>query len=180
MRIQIKRGEIFVTHDDVLESSISSCVSVCLYHPEYRIGGMTHIFGSRVHHSSGSGKFIRAETEGFYYADNAVPKLMSMMKELFPAINRRSLHAAVIGGFDNEGPIVETLDELGLKVIRAEGINSYTLTTRQDSRYKFKLKDHCINDGWLRKVSFDVKNRKISINRKKHDTGIHDVKIISL
>lgn len=180
MRIQLKTGEIFVTSEDILESSLGSCVSVCLYHPEYSVGGMTHIFGSRINHSSESGKFIKAETEGFYYADNAVPKLMSMMKAVLPAVNIRSLQMAVIGGCNNEGPIIETIDELGLKVIRAESINSYVLTTRHDSRYKFKLKDYCINDGWHRKVSFDVRNRKISINRNKPGSDVHDMKIISL
>jgi chemotaxis receptor (MCP) glutamine deamidase CheD len=180
MSIHIKRGGVYVSKDKILKTSLGSCVSVCLYHPEYLIGGMNHIFGSRRTHGSRSGKFIRTEKEGYFYADNAVPRLLTMLKEAHPSIRNMSLHMAVVGGFNNEGAITETIEELGLKIVRSQTKASYLLRTRHDSRYKFKLKGYCINRRLYRNVNFDIKNRRVIINRTNPQTKTKDSIILSL
>jgi chemotaxis receptor (MCP) glutamine deamidase CheD len=178
MRIHVKRGDVYVGGDDIFNSSLSTCVSVCLYHPQYLVGGMNHIFGSRTHHGSPSCKYIKRE--GYYYADNAIPRLLSMLKDFNPSIRDRSLHMAILGGFNNEGPITETLNELGLKIAGHDDEGSYLLRTRHDSRYKFKLKGYCINNGLYRNVVFDIANRRILVNRRNPGSNINDSRIISL
>lgn len=180
MSIHIKRGGVYVSKSEILRASLGSCVAVCLYHPEYLIGGMNHIFGSRRTHGSKSGKFIRTEKEGYFYADNAVPRLLSMLKEAHPLIKNGSLYMAVVGGFNNEGAIVETIEELGLRIVRSQAGASYMLRTRHDSRYKFKLKGYCINHRLYRSVSFDIKNRRVIINRTDPRTKAKDSRIISM
>ncbi len=39
----------------------------------------------------------------------------------------------VVGGYDNEGPLIETLEELGLKKVKT-GNNKQLLTTRYESK----------------------------------------------
>lgn len=180
MSIHIKRGGVYVSENKILKASLGSCVAVCLYHPEYLIGGMNHIFGSRKTHGSRSGKFIRTEKEGYFYADNAVPRLLSILKEAHPSIRNGSLHMAVVGGFNNEGAIVETIEELGLRVAQSQTNASYLLRTRHDSRYKFTLKGYCINQRLYRSVSFDIKNRRVIINRTDPQTKAKDSRIISM
>jgi len=180
MKIHLKRGNVIVSENEILKASLGSCVSVCLYHPGYSIGGMNHIFGSRLTHGSRSGKYIRTEKEGYFYADNAIPRLLSMLKKFYPSIESSSLHMAVVGGFDNEGAIVETLEELGLKTVRHGHSGTYSLKTLPDSKYKFKLKGYCINNRLYRDVAFDIKNRGVVVNRTDPQTRAKDSVLISL
>ena len=178
MVIQVDRGEVYITADEVLVSKISSCVSVCLYSPELMVGGMNHIFGSRTTHDSPSGKYIKKESEGYYYADNAVPKLLSMFKSISKTIKSENIYMFVVGGYDNEGPLIETLEELGLKEVKTEN-NKQLLTTRYESKYKFKLFGYCLNQKVYRTVKFDVKRKKIEINKKKPYSSKEEINIIS-
>ncbi len=57
--IIVLRGEIKTSNLHILQTKISTCVSVCLYHPLYAIGGITHISGSRKDDTSPSARYIK-------------------------------------------------------------------------------------------------------------------------
>ncbi len=78
-RILVNRGEVTVSSSDILETHISTCVSVCLYHSEYKLGGITHISRSHEVDNTPSGKYIK--TSGYYYADSAIPRLLYLFKK---------------------------------------------------------------------------------------------------
>ena len=178
MAIPVDRGGVHITADKVLVSMLSTCVSVCLYSPELMVGGMNHIFGSRTKHDSPSEKYIKKDSEGYYYADNAVPKLLSMFKSISKTIKSENIYLFVVGGYDNEDPVIETLEELGLKEVKSEN-NEQLLITRYDSKYKFKLFGYCLNQKVYRKVMFDVKRRKIEIKKKKPYSSKEEINVIS-
>lgn len=159
----IKRGGIGICSDGILIANLSTCVALCLYHPLLKIGGLTHIFGSRKYHDSPSKKYIKPEEEGYFYADNAVPEMLKRMKSSFPEIENRSLKSVITGGMHNEGPIQEVLDELGLKEVSGTTDGRTLLRTVHESKYKFKLAGYNINNGMHRNVRFNVGSREITI-----------------
>lgn len=141
----IDRGKVEVTSTDILETRISTCVSVCLFHPEFKLGGITHISGSRRDDTTPSGKYLK--TTGYYYADNAIPRLLYMLKQSHPAIRNKSIEMVVAGGMNNEGPILETLSEL--------------------AKFEFKIVGRDVNKMLHRHVIFDVPSGIVTVNRKE-------------
>ncbi len=141
----VNRGEVRVSSAHILETRISSCVSVCLYHPDFKIGGITHISRSRNNDTTPSGKYVT--TNGYYYADKAIPRLLYLLKQSHSAIRDQSLEMVVAGGVNNEGPILETLSEL--------------------EKYEFKIVGRDVNKMLHRHVIFDVPSGIVTVNRKK-------------
>ena len=144
-RTPVNRGEIKTSSRDILETQLSTCVSVCLYHPEFRLGGITHISRSREADNTPSGKYIK--TNGYYYADNAIPRLMYLLKQCYPAIRDKSLEMVVAGGLNNEGSVSETLSEL--------------------RKYEFKVVGRDVNELVYRHVVFDTALGIVTVGRKK-------------
>ncbi|MBW2605036.1 MAG: chemotaxis protein CheD [Deltaproteobacteria bacterium] len=144
-RILINRGEVAVSSRAVLETNISTCVSVCLYHPEFRLGGMTHISRSREVDTTPSGKNLR--TSGYYYADNAIPRVLHLFGQRYPAIRDKSLEMVVAGGLNNEGPVSETLAKL--------------------HEYEFKVVGLDVNKLVYRRVVFDTALGIVTVGRKE-------------
>jgi len=140
----LNRGEVEVSTSEVLTTHISTCVSVCLYHPRFGIGGMTHISRSREDDTTPSGKHIRQD--GYFYADRAVPRLVYLLKKRFHAIRGTSLRMIVAGGERNEGPIKETL-----KLLKS---------------YKFQLTGMDINREWHRHVDFNTSSGIVKIEKR--------------
>ena len=101
--ILVSRGEVRVSNCDILRVNISSCVAVCLYHPEFKFGGITHISSSRMDDVTPSGRYIK-ET-GFHYADRAIDELLRQLKVFNKFFRNKSLNMLITGGFKNEGPI---------------------------------------------------------------------------
>lgn len=103
-------GEVKISEKDILETSISTCVSVCLYHPVHKIGGMGHITRSRKHDAAPSEEYLKAG--GYYYADESIPRLLELLREKYPSIIESNLESVLTGGKDNTGLITETYNEL--------------------------------------------------------------------
>ncbi|MDH5378975.1 MAG: hypothetical protein OEX00_11685, partial [Gammaproteobacteria bacterium] len=70
----VQMGQVKIAQQGVLESQIGTCVSLCLFHRESGLGGMTHISRSRSNDQTPSGRLLRHE--GYHYADAAIPKLL--------------------------------------------------------------------------------------------------------
>ena len=143
-RILINRGEVKVSSKDILETQVSTCVSVCLYHPEFKLGGITHISRSRQVDHTPSGKHIKSK--GYFYADNAIAHLLYLLKQRYPSIRNQSLAMVVAGGLDNEGPVLETLSEL--------------------NNYEFELIGCDVNELVYRHVAFDTALGTVTVGRK--------------
>jgi chemotaxis receptor (MCP) glutamine deamidase CheD len=79
--IIVLRGEIKTSNLHILQTKISTCVSVCLYHPLYAIGGITHISGSRKDDTSRSARYIKKRKDFCYYADEAIQRLLYLVKK---------------------------------------------------------------------------------------------------
>ena len=144
-RSLVNRGEVKISNRDILETQLSTCVCVCLYHPEFRLGGMTHISRSRAVDNTPSGKYLK--TSGYYYADNAIPRLMYLLKQRYPAIRDKSIEVVVAGGLNNEGPVSETLAEM--------------------QKYEFKIIGRDINGLAYRHVVFDTALGLVTVGRKE-------------
>ncbi len=153
-RILVNRGEVQVSNRDLLETQISTCVSVCLYHPELRLGGITHISGSREQDKTPSGKYLK--TNGYYYADNAIPRLVYLLKQRYPAIRDKSLVMIVAGGLNNEGPVSETLSEL--------------------KNYEFEVIGCDVNELVYRHVVFDTVLGIVTVGRKEPFSEVKSTK----
>lgn len=153
-RILINRGEVKVSGRDILETQVSTCVSVCLYHPEFRLGGITHISRSREADNTPSGKCLK--TNGYHYADNAIARLLYLLKKRYPSIRDKSLAMVVAGGLNNEGPVSETLSKL--------------------KNYDFKVIGCDVNELVYRRVVFDTALGIVTVGRKAPFSDVESAK----
>jgi chemotaxis receptor (MCP) glutamine deamidase CheD len=150
----VNRGEVKVSGRDILETQLSTCVSVCLYHPEFKSGGITHISRSREQDKTPSGKYLK--TKGYYYADNAIPRLVYLLEQRYPAIRDKSLAIIVAGGLNNEGPVAETLSEL--------------------KNYEFEIIGCDVNKLVYRHVVFDTAVGIVTVGRKEPFSEVKSTK----
>ena len=72
---------------DILRTILGSCVGVCLYDPELKIGGMCHIMLPTMKDTSKSMK---------KYADSAIPMMLKEMEER--GARRKAVLAKITGG----------------------------------------------------------------------------------
>jgi len=166
-QIIVLRGEVKTSNQHILRINISTCVSVCLYHPLYAIGGITHISGSRKDDTSPSAKYIKRKKNFHYYADDAIPRLLYLLRKRRSSIRNRSLELVIVGGMDLRGPILETLSELDLNVVSGDGENAGPkIRTLPESKYGFKLVGYDIMQKFHRIVRFDTSSGIITVSRK--------------
>lgn len=166
--IIVLRGDIITSNRHILRTNISTCVSVCLYHPLYAIGGTTHISGSRKDDTTPSAKYVKTKKNFYYYADDAIQRLLYLLKKRRSSIRNKSLELVIIGGLDLRGPILETLSELGLDVVNGDRENvELKIRMLPESKYGFKLIGYDIMQKLHRIVRFDTSSGIISVNRKK-------------
>jgi chemotaxis protein CheD len=86
--INIGIAEIGIsTAPDILRTILGSCVGVCLYEPESKTGGISHIMLPAYKASS---------TVKEKYADTAIPLLIGKFEEM--GLERKKIVAKVIGG----------------------------------------------------------------------------------
>ncbi len=142
----VSMGEIHLSGSAILESNISSCVSVSLYHRNSRLGGMTHISKAL---ESTSGRMVPPEHD-YRYAGNAIRGLVKLFRDRLPLLDTRELVLYIAGGYENDPPVTETIRELGLRVTTCG-----TVRTLEDSKYHFKLRGWDINGSCYRKVSLN-------------------------
>jgi chemotaxis receptor (MCP) glutamine deamidase CheD len=142
--IIVDRGKVKVSDRSILETHISSCVSICVYEPRYGIGGITHISRCRETDTTPSGKYIKKG--GYYYADRAIPRLLELICRRDHSIRERCLRLVIVGGTKHEGPIMETTSEL--------------------KKYEFILAGKDINQSFHRQVRFDTATGVVSVWRR--------------
>ncbi len=152
-KILVLRGETKISNSDILQTDISTCVSVCFYHPIHKIGGITHISRSRKEDTTPSGKYLK--TYKYYYADRAIQRVLYLLKKKHNSIREKNLEVVVIGGLKKEGPVSETLLEL--------------------NNYNFKRIRYEINQNVFRQVRLYPVDGIITITRKVPCSG-HKVK----
>ena len=70
--------------------ALGSCVGICLYDPEARVGGLSHSM------LPDSAQFARQEINRMKFADTALPDLVAEMERL--GAQRRRLKAKIAGG----------------------------------------------------------------------------------
>ncbi len=71
------------------------------------------------------------------------------------------------GGANLDGAVIETLDEIGLKLIQNFPENEIKLRTSDDSKYKFKMAGYDIaREEFHRIVLFDTQTGIITIKSK--------------
>ncbi len=157
-RIIVERGAVRISDSDILETKISTCVSICLYHPKYGTGGITHISRSRKTDTTPSGKYIKRN--GYYYAARAIPRLLQLFCSGNNSIRERSLRFVLSGGVNNEGPILETMSEL--------------------EKYDFMLIGEDINQGYHRHVMFDTAHGIVHVRRKVPFTNEESIRVFYL
>lgn len=143
-KIIVDRGKVEVSDSDILETHISSCVSICVYEPRYGIGGITHISRCRETDTTPSGKYVKKG--GYYYADRAIPRLLELICERDHSIRERGLRLVIAGGVKQEGPIMETISEL--------------------EKYEFIPAGKDINQSFHRQVKFDTATGVVSVWRR--------------
>jgi chemotaxis receptor (MCP) glutamine deamidase CheD len=86
--LYVEPGQLLVCAEPKrLRTILGSCVSVCLYDPHNRIGGMNHFMLPRAPQGGGA---------GFRYGDAAMPALLERMERL--GCEPRQLCAHVYGG----------------------------------------------------------------------------------
>ena len=157
-KIIIKRGEIAVSELTILMTNISSCVSICMYNPEKKVGGITHISNSRNDDTTPSGRYIKKS--GYHYTDEAIPGILSIFSEKYGITSPKKLHVIVAGGLTREGPIVEVLREI--------------------EKYHFTIAGMDIMRNLYRSVIFDPARGIITIKRKTPFSEIKPVRTFTL
>ncbi len=143
-RIIVDRGDVEISDSKILETHISTCVSICLYHPKYKIGGITHISRSLKNDTTPSERYIKRDK--YHYPDRAIPRLLHLLFWGDISFKESSLRFVVAGGVNNEGPILETISHL--------------------EKYEFILVGKDINQGYHRHVRFDTAHGIVSVKRK--------------
>jgi len=84
----VEPGQLLVsTEPCTLRTVLGSCVSVCLYDAELRMGGMNHFMLPRA---------LVADEQSFRHGDRALAALLSRLERL--GSERRRLSASVFGG----------------------------------------------------------------------------------
>ena len=117
-------GEVVATEpDNLLVTTVGSCVAVCLYDSIKKTGGMAHILLPK-------SRNLEKQTHPNKFADIAVPELLSMMinkgsrkgnlkakiaggASMFPQIDRKVLNI----GEENIRSVKQSLSECGLVLL---------------------------------------------------------------
>lgn len=90
--------------DERLVTILGSCVAVCLYDPEKKIGGMIHIV------LPGSRHKIRSQDQFSFYADSGIPYLYESLIQ--KGATRKNLVAGITGGASSvSNPVTQTIGE---------------------------------------------------------------------
>ncbi len=121
------------TDENVLRTILGSCVGICLYHEEKKIGGLAHIMLPVMKLQSSSPK---------KYADSAIPMLIEELEAM--GITGNELKAKIVGGAtmfklspnslmseigrNNISKVKDVLAEFGIEVIGEDTGGDYGRT----------------------------------------------------
>ncbi len=131
--------------NDILRTILGSCVGICLYDSENRIGGLAHIMlPVRKSESSSEKK----------YADTAIPLLMKEMEE--KGASRAGIFAKIIGGATmfnlSENSMMSEIGKNNIKKVRE---------ILQENNISIVAED--IGGDYGRTIDFYVENGEVKI-----------------
>ncbi len=90
--VQVSDAKVSRNPDDVLVTySLGSCIGICLYDPQVRVGGLLHfqLPDSRIDPA-------KAQANPFMFADRGLPRLVSKLETM--GANIRRLRVKIAGG----------------------------------------------------------------------------------
>jgi len=156
MKIRVGMGEVTVTYpENDLVTTIGSCIAVCIYDFQKRIGGMAHIVLPKKR------SFINQDRP-CKFADIAVPTLINKMK--IKGCERRNLKAKIAGGAN----MFPNLDQKILS-IGQDNINAVKQILRKES---IPLVAEDIGGIQGRRIEFEVSSMKMVVQRLKGEMKI--------
>jgi len=143
----VKMNEIFISKSsEVLKTVVGSCIALCLWDNNNRIGGMGHIM---LPESNGD----RTAPPG-KYADTAVAEMVSKM--VFHGGCLDNVVAMCVGGasmFSNHSSRIETV-----------GIKNYRIVKRELEHFKIPVITESIGGTTGRKISMNCREGIVTIS----------------
>ncbi|MEQ8660015.1 MAG: chemoreceptor glutamine deamidase CheD [Gammaproteobacteria bacterium] len=114
---KILPGEFYATsEDEYIVTTLGSCVSACLWHPDSGIGGMNHFMLPDGGASRAAGALIDDASEGARYGSFAMEHLINAI--LATGLRREDLVAKIVGG-GHVLPIVTDIGASNIAFVRA-------------------------------------------------------------
>jgi len=128
----------------VLKTNLGSCIAVCLYDPNRKVGGMLHFMLAKA--AKGAEKIKRAK-----YADTGMEDLISVLKKEF-GVSEKELVAKVFGGAKVIKKITKKIGEENLAAVR-------------DILKKYGIKIIASRTGGEKgyRISFDLNTGKVRV-----------------
>ncbi|BFM05991.1 chemoreceptor glutamine deamidase CheD [Halioxenophilus aromaticivorans] len=149
---KILPGEFYVTKtDELIATTLGSCVSACIWDPENKIGGMNHFMLPLTDKDAKEVTWGNIASDATRYGNYAMEHLVNEMLK-YGAI-RRNLRAKVFGG----GKVLSQATDVG-----AKNADFVLLYLHQEN---IKLEAQDLGDVYPRKVLFDPKTGKAKMKR---------------
>lgn len=145
---------------------LGSCVGVCLFDSEKKIGGLAHIMLPTVKETGLNSDFemtdiLKLEPKFCKYADVAIPKMLNDMKNL--GVNLSSLTAKIAGGAHM---FVGLDDNIQVGKRNAESVRGIL------SKNNIKLLAEETGGSLGRTIKFNLDDGKLSIKTKDGENSI--------
>ncbi|VAX35213.1 Chemotaxis protein CheD [hydrothermal vent metagenome] len=116
---------------------LGSCIAVCLYSPEHKVGGILHLMMASSKISSGDKDIEKAK-----YADTGIPELLHQL-EVNYKLNKKDFQAKIFGGAKVLKTITQAIGKNNEAVVRAIlkglGIKIVTSQTGGEKGYRLEL-----------------------------------------
>ncbi len=104
----------------MLKTNLGSCVAVCLYSKQKKVGGMLHLMLA-----SSSGVSDKAKLKKEKYADTGIPEMINQLSKSYGA-SKSELEAKIFGGAKVLQNVTRNIGEENAaavrNILRAEGI----------------------------------------------------------
>ncbi len=109
---KILPGEFYATSDDeLITTTLGSCVSACLWSPEFGVGGMNHFMLPEAGPSHIDARAIQSGGEAARYGSFAMEHLINAI--LATGLRREDLRAKIVGG----GKVLSIATDIGARNI---------------------------------------------------------------
>jgi chemotaxis protein CheD len=118
----------------IIKTNLGSCVAVCLYNAEKKVGGMLHLMLA-----SSSGVSNRVALKKEKYADTGIPELLNQLRKSFQ-ITERACVAKIFGGAKVLKTVARNIGDENINAVRnilqAEGIKIVASHVGGEKGYK--------------------------------------------
>lgn len=148
--IYLEPGEIhWGDKDDFVVTILGSCVSICIWHPVKKIGGMTHIL------MPGKRKKRRGTILNLRYGDDTVWMLLDMIKK-----HNTNPHEYIVKLFGGAN-VLQNVQNCSFNT----AIHNIQTTVKRLRRYGFSIYVKDLGGIKSRKIVFDISNGDVWLNR---------------